>query len=67
MDICRLYPVSSLLFKIQRLWSLETIFRDVPTAKGKQDTLARLKDLRGMLDEVIDELETEIKEEAWLA
>jgi hypothetical protein len=67
MDVGRLFAVHSLFHKIERLWSLETVFSKAPTTEGKRDTLARLEELRGMLDEVITELKTELEEEEWLA
>ena len=66
MKVGRIYDIDMRWCRIKRLWSLETVFSDVPSDKGRQETLERLRRHRDDVDKVITELEIETEEEAWL-
>ncbi len=64
MKVGRIYEIDMAWHAIQRLWSLETVFSSVPNIKGRQKTLRRLKQHCKDVNEVIIELENELKQNA---
>ena len=65
MKVCRLYETHLVFNKAEKRWAALALYDEQPLA-GKREVLKLLKQHRDEVEAVINELDIEIEEEAWL-